>query len=122
MGARSDGSGANSDEIPTEGHLFRLDPSLTDWDFEQRWNVTSEWAKRVARALQRYGMFNGDNGGDMAISFQALGRNKDANDREWNSKFPGMIDQVDNIPTNMFRVIYTEETLGARLIHADTVP
>lgn len=105
---RSDGRNVGS-QYPMEGMRFQLDPSLSDAEFDS-WGLTPE-AKIVARALQKYGMFLGDNGGDMAIAVQLLGPNPHANREAWDSLFPGLYKSVKKIPTNRFRVVYTGEPI-----------
>jgi len=61
---RSDGQ-YEGEQYPVEGMRFQLDPSLTEVDFE-RWGLTRE-RQVLARALQKCGMFPGDNGGAMAL-------------------------------------------------------
>jgi hypothetical protein len=61
---RSDGKHKGR-QYPIEGMRFQLDPSLTEKEFNQ-WGLNRE-GKIVARALQKYGMYLGDNGGAMAL-------------------------------------------------------
>jgi hypothetical protein len=101
---RSDGRKVGS-QYPIEGMRFQLNSELTDSDFDQ-WNLTRE-GKILARALQEYGMFLSDNGGDMAIAVQLLGPTQRANRRAWDTLFPGFYKCVDNIPINQFRIVDT---------------
>ncbi len=101
---RSDGK-AVGPAYPIEGMRFQLDPSLTDQDFDS-WGLSRE-AKIVARALQRYGMFLGDNGGAMAVFPQLLAASGADNYTAWERRFPGLFAGVSRIPTNRFRVINT---------------
>ena len=103
---RSDGKHMGS-QYPIEGMLFQLDPTLTEVDFD-RWGLTKE-VKIVARALQKYGMYLGDNGGAMALSVQLLGPDSNANRAEWDSRFPNFYSSITKIPTDKFRVVYTVE-------------
>jgi len=111
--ARTDGKFAGS-QYPMEGMLLQLDPALTDSDFD-RWGLNRE-GKILARALQRYGMYNGDNGGAMALQVQLLHSSKREHRAIWESRFSGFYKNVKKIPTDRFRVIYTGEpvTGGAR--------
>jgi hypothetical protein len=59
--------GSLSGGIP-EGSLIRLDPSL---DLSQ--SGLTGFALMLARALQRYGAYDGDNGGSLAVSAQVNG-------------------------------------------------
>lgn len=104
--ARSDGE-FKGVQYPIEGMLFQLNPALTEADFE-RWGLSKE-AKIVARALQKYGMFLGDNGGAMAIDAQLLAPDSDENVKKWNDLFPGFYKSVAKIPSSEFRVVYTGE-------------
>jgi len=88
---------------PIEGMRFRLDPSLTEEQFTG-WGLTEE-ARIVARALQKYGMYLGDNGGSMIISLQMLGTNVTTNLDAWDRIAPYFHDSVDNIPTDAFYVV-----------------
>jgi len=103
---RSDGQYIGS-KYPIEGMRFQLDPSLTEADFNQ-WGLTAE-GKILARALQKYGMFLGDNGGDMAVSVQLLGTTQEENRAEWDRLFPNLYKNVKRIPSDKFRVVYTGE-------------
>ena len=49
---------------------FQLDPNLTDTDFDN-WGLSRE-GKIIARAMQRYGLYNGDNSGAMALQAALL--------------------------------------------------
>ena len=66
-------------------------------------------AKILARALQKYGMFLGDNGGAMALQVQLLASTPAKNFQRWESLFPGLYKNIKRIPTDKFRVIYTGE-------------
>jgi hypothetical protein len=103
---RSDGSaiGAN---FPIMGMRFQLDPTLKDSDFT-RWGLTSE-AKIVARALQKYGMFLGDRGGDMKIQVQLLSKDPNQHLSLWEDHAPGLYRSIEKIPTERFRIVYTGE-------------
>ncbi len=101
---RSDGRYIGS-QYPIEGMQFQLNPSLTEDDFN-KWGLTPE-GKVLARALQEYGMFLGDNGGDMALVVQLLGPSRTENRNAWDSRFPGFYDTVNTIPVSQFRVVDT---------------
>jgi len=103
---RSDGRKVGS-QYPIEGMRFQLDPALTEQDLDQ-WGLTRE-GKVLARALQEYGMFLGDNGGDMSIAVQLLDPTEDTNREEWDRRLPGFYDSVRRIPVARFRVVYTGE-------------
>jgi len=100
--ARTDG-GNEGTQYPMEGMLFQLDPSLTEAVFDA-WGLTRE-AKIVARALQKYGMYVGDNGGAMALQFQLLDPDKAIHARKLEAMFPGIRNAIKKIPTNRLRVI-----------------
>lgn len=100
--ARSDGKRIG-DHYPVEGMLFQLDPSLTDNDFD-RWGLNRE-GKIVARALQRYGMYLGDNGGAMALVVQMLDPSKKIHREKWEALFPGFYKNIRRIPTDKFRIV-----------------
>ncbi|MBN2412475.1 chitobiase/beta-hexosaminidase C-terminal domain-containing protein [candidate division KSB1 bacterium] len=105
-GCRSDARYSGS-QYPAEGMRLQLDTSLTDQDFDQ-WGLTRE-GKILARALQKYGMFNCDNGGAIALHPQLLDKTTEGNRAKWDSLFPGFYVTVRKIPTNKFRVVYTGE-------------
>jgi hypothetical protein len=107
--ARTDGDFAGP-QYPMEGMLFQLDPALTDSDFD-RWGLNRE-GKILARTLQRYGMYNADNGGAMALQAQLLHSSPSEHRALWESRFPGFYDNVKKIPTDRFRVIYTGEPVS----------
>lgn len=109
--ARSDG-GYPGTQYPMEGMLFQLDPTLTEADFDA-WGLTKE-AKIVARALQEYGMYNGDNGGAMALQFQLLDPDAAVHAQKLDAMFPGFRNAIKKIPTDRFRVVDTgyEPTVG----------
>jgi hypothetical protein len=103
---RSDGRYVG-EQYPIEGMRFQLDPTLTERDFAQ-WGLTRE-GEIVALALQRYGMFLGDNGGDMALVVQLLGPSRRANRTAWDAQFPGFYETIERIPVSRLRVVYTGE-------------
>ena len=105
---RSDGEFVGS-QYPIEGMRFQLDPELTERDFDA-WGLSAE-AKIIARALQKYGMFLGDNGGAMALQIQMLGKSFQENQRKWDELFPGFQKSVQKIPTDKFRIVYTGEAI-----------
>ncbi len=104
---RSDGTETNNVPpgviYPIEGMRFRLKPEFDEDDFTE-WELTEE-ARIVARALQKYGMYLGDNGGSMILSLQLLGTNKTSNLAEWDRIAPEFHNTVDNIPTDAFYVV-----------------
>lgn len=108
---RSDGRQVGS-QYPVEGMRFQLDPALTDEDFES-WGLTDE-GKVVARALQRYGMYDGDNGGAMAVQIQLLAESPSESRQIYDSLFPGFYKNVEKIPTDRLRVVYTGEPILKR--------
>jgi len=71
-------------------------------------------AKVVARAMQEYGMYNGDNGGAMTLQVQLLDEDPDVHAELLDDMFPGFADAIRRIPTNRLRVVDTgrEPTLG----------
>jgi hypothetical protein len=103
-GARSDGK-FTGDKYPIEGSLFQLDPSLTESDFDS-WGLAPS-ARVVARALQRYGMYLCDNGGDWALQVQLLSSDSSTHVARWNERVPGFYNAVEDIPTDAFRLIDT---------------
>ncbi len=100
--ARNDGRGEAG---LREGTLLQLDPALTDIEFTA-WGLTEE-GKVVARCLQRYGMYDGDNGGAMALQLQLLDPDPAEHRRKWDALFPGFYTTINRIPTDKFRVIAT---------------
>jgi hypothetical protein len=94
-------------QYPIEGMLFQLDPEATNADFDA-WGLTAE-GRIVARALQLYGMFLGDRGGDMKIQVQLLSPNASKHRSLWDARLPDLYRTVEKIPTNRLRVIYTGE-------------
>ena len=99
---RSDGDYVGS-QYPMEGMRLQLDPTLTEADFDA-WGLTRE-AKIVARALQTYGMYDGDQGGAMAIQIQLLDPDPAVHAAKLEQMFPGFIGAVQKIPTNRFRIV-----------------
>jgi hypothetical protein len=106
VACRSDGQDIGP-QYPIEGMLFQLDPSLTEADFD-RWGLTRE-GKVLARALQKYGMYLGDIGGDLALQVQLLGSTAAESRAAWDRLIPGFYSNVNKIPSNLFRVVYTGE-------------
>ena len=103
-GCRSDGFVSDAD-APAEGMLFQLNPKLTDRDFIS-WGL-SEGAIVVARALQVYGMYLCDSGGDMALQLQLLDKDADEHRKRWDKVSPGLYKTIIKIPTDEFRLIDT---------------
>lgn len=99
---RNDGTNTGEQYL-WEGARLQLDPSLTDEDFDE-WGL-GEDARVIARALQKYGMINTDNSGNFTIFGQNLDPNKQISREMWNEKFPGIRDQIFNIPIDKFRVL-----------------
>lgn len=106
--SRSDGKHKGY-HYPIEGMRFQLNPSLTERDFD-KWGLNRE-GKIVARALQKYGMYLSDEGGAMALQPQLLGPTREEHLRKWESLFPGFYRNVEKIPTDRFRVVYTGEPI-----------
>lgn len=112
--ARTDGR-YRGRRYPMEGMRFQLDPDLSDADFES-WGLNRE-AKIVARALQRYGMYNGDNGGAMTLQFQLLDPDPVKHAAMLEERFPGFARAITRIPSRHFRVVdegYEPTRGGAR--------
>ena len=86
---------------------WQLDPTLGDVDFAA-WGLNRE-GRIVARALQKYGMLDGDNGGDLALQVQILGPTAAQSLSRWEALFPGFYANVERIPVDHFRVIDTGE-------------
>jgi len=105
---RSDGKYVGT-QYPIEGMQFQLDPALTEKDFDA-WGLSRE-GKIVARALQNYGMYVGDNGGAMALQVQLLAPTPEEHYQMWEELFPGFYKNIERIPTNRFRIIYTGEPI-----------
>lgn len=105
---RSDGKYKGS-HYPIEGMRFQLNPLLTEKDFD-KWGLNRE-GKIVARALQKYGMYLGDNGGAMALQVQLLGQTEAEHLRRWEELFPGFYKNIGRIPTDRFRIVYTGEPI-----------
>lgn len=105
---RSDGKYKGS-QYPIEGMRFQLNPLLTDKDLD-KWGLNRE-GKIVARALQKYGMYLGDNGGAMALQVQLLGQTEAEHLRRWEELFPGFYKNVARIPTDRFRIVFTGEPI-----------
>ena len=103
---RSDGQYIGN-QYPIEGMRFQLDPLLTEKDFDN-WGLNRE-GKIVAKALQEYGMFLGDNGGAMALQVQLLAPSKNEQRKKWELLFPGFHKNIKKISTGKFRVVYTGE-------------
>lgn len=91
--SRNDGKNIGEEYIP-EGARLQLDPSL---DLESL-NL-SPATKIIARAMQKYGMYNGDDSRDFNIYFQNLG----PDGGQW--KKYNLFNDLKNIPLDKFRVI-----------------
>lgn len=94
-------------QYPIEGMLFQLDPAATDADFDD-WGLSAD-ARTVARALQTYGMYLGDRGGDMKIQVQLLSKDTSEHRAMWDDRLPGIYRSIERIPTNRLRIVYTGE-------------
>lgn len=105
---RNDGTHVGN-QYPVEGMLFRLDPTF---------NVDTlpdVYSKILARTLQTYGAVLVDNGGQgMAFYIQRLvpGDALSCNDSTsncyaWNSRIPGFITSIYNIPADRLQVVNT---------------
>jgi len=101
---RSDGQGEGG-QYPIQGMRFQLNPELGDADFE-RWGLSRE-GKIIAIALQQYGMYLADDGGEMSIGVQLLEPSQMGNLRRWEQLFPGLYRSVKRIPTAALRVVFT---------------
>jgi hypothetical protein len=106
--ARSDGK-FFGEQYPIEGMRLQLDPSCGEEDF-RRWGL-GFYARVVARALQKYGMYDGDNGGAMAVQVQLLAPEADDNHAAWEARLPGLFKDIAKIPTDRFRVVHTGEPI-----------
>lgn len=91
--SRTDGNNIGVEFIP-EGARLQLDPKL-DLDSLN----LSPATKIVAKAMQKYGMYVGDNSSDFTIYFQNLG----PDGGKW--KEYNLFRDLKNIPVNKFRVI-----------------
>ena len=56
-------------------------------------------------------MYDGDNGGAMAVQVQLLSEDADEHRDMWDAMFPGFYSNIRNIPTDAFRVVYTGEPI-----------
>jgi hypothetical protein len=88
---------------------FQLDPSLSEKDFDA-WGLNRE-GRTLARALQKYGMLLGDNGGAMALQVQLLAPTPEKHYQMWEKLFPGFYKNIERIPTDKLRVVYTGEPI-----------
>lgn len=91
------------DQYPIEGMRLQLNPELTESDFDE-WGLTEE-AKVMARALQTYGMYLCDRGGDMAIQVQLLSDRPALHRSRWEDRLPGFFKSIEKIRTDQFRVV-----------------
>lgn len=99
---RADGKDVG-EQFPIEGMCFQLDPALTERDFDS-WGLTPE-ARVVARALQTYGMYLGDRGGNWAVQVQLLSENPAEHRARWEERLPGLYRAIERIPTAAFRIV-----------------
>lgn len=107
-------------DAPAEGMLFQLNPALTDENFRE-WGL-SPAATIVARALQEYGMYLCDNGGNMALQLQLLDKRTEVNRMKWDTLAPGLYSTVTKIPTHEFRVMDTGPPLTGGAATRITAP
>ncbi|MBI5233206.1 MAG: hypothetical protein HY880_02515 [Deltaproteobacteria bacterium] len=91
--SRTDAKGIGFDYIP-EGARLQLDPAL---DIDTL-NISKE-TKVIARALQKYGMYNADNSPTFKLYLQNLGHDRGA----W--KDISDFNDLRNIPVERFRVL-----------------
>ena len=91
--SRTDGYGVGFEYIP-EGARMQLDPDLD----LSKLNISAS-TKVIARAMQEYGMYNGDNARTFKIYFQNLGPDGGV----W--KKYNFFDDLKNIPIDRFRVL-----------------
>ncbi len=105
---RSDGDRVGH-HYPILGMRFQLDPAANEADFDA-WGLSEE-SRIVARALQQYGMYLGDRGGDMKIQVQLLAGDRDRHGSLWEERFPGFYENIERIPTSRFRVVDAGETM-----------
>lgn len=99
---RGDGKSVGA-QYPIEGMCFQLDPALTDADFDA-WGLRPE-ARIVARALQTYGMYLSDRGGDWALQVQLLDEDPSVHRAMWEDRHPGFYSSIERIPTDAFRIV-----------------
>lgn len=102
--ARTDGK-SNAPNTPIEGMRFQLDPDLTEADFDS-WGLSRE-GKIIARAMQRYGLYNGDNGGSMALQAALLASSPETSKKIWNKKYKNFWKQPNKIPVSYLRALDT---------------
>ncbi len=91
--SRTDGEGIGYEYIP-EGARLQLDPKLNLDSLN-----LSPATKVIAKAMQIYGMYNGDNASDFSIYFQNLG----TDGGKW--KKYNFLSDLKNIPVEKFRVL-----------------
>lgn len=104
--ARSDGKDIG-EEFPIEGMRFQMWPQIGEEVFDF-WGL-DEPARVVARALQTYGAYLVDRGGDWAFQVQLLGPTPEESRDEWDARFPTLYDDFKKIPSAALRVVYTGE-------------
>jgi hypothetical protein len=91
--SRTDGYGIGKEYIP-EGARLQLDPNLNLDSLN-----LSPATKIIAKAMQKYGMYNGMNSSDFNIYFQNLG----SDGGRW--KDYNFFEDLKNIPIDKFRVL-----------------
>ncbi|HJW86393.1 MAG TPA: hypothetical protein VJ440_07165, partial [Candidatus Brocadiaceae bacterium] len=117
-------------QYPAEGMLFQLDPLKTEADFDA-WGLNA-YGKIVARALQKYGAVDVDNGGndgEMVLILQNLSNPflSLSNEVVWNILLstqmpnPDFYNNIKKIPLSAFRVIDTD-AMGEKLFYDHVEP
>jgi hypothetical protein len=99
---RGDGQSVGS-QYPIEGMCFQLDPALDNGDFDA-WGLSPE-ARIVARALQTYGMYLSDRGGNWALQAQLLDEDPAVHRAKWEARLPGFYSSIERIPSDAFRIV-----------------
>lgn len=116
---RSDGTSFDAN-APAEGMRFRLNPNLNNTDFDAM--GLSDAAKIVAKALQVYGMYLADSGGDMALQLQLLDPDSSVHRQKWDQLAPGLYRTITNIPTDEFELMQTGPVLHRDAQNITTTP
>ncbi len=127
---RNDGKLPDMNQYPAEGMLFQLDPLKTEADFDA-WGLNA-YGKIVARALQKYGAVDVDNGGndgEMVLILQNLFNPylSLSNEVVWNILLstqmpnPDFYNNIKKIPLSAFRVIDTD-AMGEMLFYDHVEP
>jgi hypothetical protein len=105
---RSDGGGSGQStwiaaKYPIQGMRIQLDPTLTESDFIS--SGLNIHARVLARALQKYGAYLVDIGGDLAFQVQCLNPDPAIHKQLWDQRLPGLYDTFKLLPINKFRVV-----------------